>query len=360
MSSRVWYLLGRKLSGEAGIDELRELEGLLLANPDLAARVKLHEKYFKYMRAANKTNKGVDAAWQQIAEKIETTSSVPETKKSFSIISLKWWVAASIIAIFALAGSLWLFNKDNPVTTTAGVQVAEMPNPVQLLTATTEKTRNVLPDGSVVWLNNNSRITYNENFGKTNREIVLEGEAFFDVAHKAELPMVVHAGVVDVKVKGTAFNIKSYASSKEIETSLIRGSIELVVHENNKERKILMEPNEKVVVDVIGGGASKPEVAASQPLIKEPLKVEQKSGLIPEIAWIQGQLVFNNESLTSLAKKMEKWYHVQIFINDSVLAAEKFTGAFKDENLEEALDALQFTYGFKYKIDQHKIYITKK
>lgn len=356
MSTRIWYLLGRKLSGEAGIEELRELEALLLANPALASKIEIHEKYFNHKKQLSQ-NTLADDAWQkiqhQIAPQAEGDKKIYSPKNSLKFLRKPWWAAAALAIV-----SIGIFLITKSSIGLKGAADGHFGNAEIVKTSVDEKTKTILPDGSTVWLNKDSRITCSKDFGKSNREITLVGEAFFDVVHKAELPMVVHAGAVSIKVKGTAFNIKNYPSEHKVEAALIRGSIELEMNIGNRKQRVLMLPNEKITVldnAVVKSVKQQPESI----MVKEPLVVEQQSGLIPEVAWIQNQLVFNKESFVSLAEKMGKWYGVSIIINDSALREERFTGVFKNENLEEALNALQFTYGFRYKIDGDKVYITK-
>src|ERR1700738_3910132 len=83
------------------------------------------------------------------------------------------------------------------------------------------------PDGTLVVLNENSRISYNADYGRPNREITLEGEAYFDVARNPGSPLVIHAGNINIKVLGTSFDVKAYPRDRQVEASLIRGAIEL-------------------------------------------------------------------------------------------------------------------------------------
>src|SRR4029078_631833 len=91
------------------------------------------------------------------------------------------------------------------------------------------KSKVQLPDGTQVWLNADSRIAYNEKFQGNLREVTLEGEAYFDVVRDEKRPFVIHTAAIDIKVLGTAFNVRSYANEKNTETSLIRGSIEVTL-----------------------------------------------------------------------------------------------------------------------------------
>ena len=263
--------------------------------------------------------------------------------------------AAALAGALFLAGAAYLFNR--PATP------ATPPSPKEnnrvINAGNGPRKTVVLPDGSSIILRKNSTVELAAGFSKANRKLTLTGEAFFDVVHKAELPMTVHAGKVDVRVKGTAFNVCAYPGDDQVETALVRGSIELSASINGKNQRLLLRPNEKVTVHT-GSTFNKPKEQVTVPdFIIDTLAVEEQSGLIPEIAWIQNKMVFKNESFAELTEKMNKWYHTEIRIEDTSLLKERFTGVFQNESLQEALEALRFTYGFNYTIQNNKVLITK-
>jgi transmembrane sensor len=109
------------------------------------------------------------------------------------------------------------------------------------------KSHIVLPDGTNVWLNADSKIIYPGNFQGETREVSLVGEAFFDVVKNVNKPFIIHTGTMDVKVLGTAFNVRSYPGEMTTEASLLRGLIEVTLNGTEK-KKILLKPNEKLTV----------------------------------------------------------------------------------------------------------------
>ena len=242
------------------------------------------------------------------------------------------------------------------------------------------------PDGTVVVLNENSRISYNADFGTTRREITLEGEAYFNVAKNAGAPLIIHVRNVDIRVLGTAFNVKAYPKDKNVETSLITGKVEVSLRKY-PQRPVLLKPNEKIEIPeepdpTLGSGlpvekqptpqgAGRPgtnqqpdhdETDLSDTLSyqMQPLKAEKSSKLIPEIAWMYRKLVFNQEPFGSVAEKMERWYDVQVYFEDDDLKKEVFTGSFEKETLEQALKALQFSYPFDFVIKKKEVFIKRK
>jgi ferric-dicitrate binding protein FerR (iron transport regulator) len=227
-----------------------------------------------------------------------------------------------------------------------------------------------LPDGTKVWLNAGSRLSYDSGtYNKDKRSVSLSGEAFFDVTKNKERPFIIRTNRICIKVLGTAFNVKAYPEDKITETTLLRGSIELTV--NNKPcRKIMLRPNEKfLLIDDLPGDAERKKVALTrqQPsgsagktrlVIQDiqPVLVANKE-YVEEISWMNNDLVFENESLEELAPRMERWFNVTIEINDASLKSLHFTGVFHKETIGEALSAMQLIKPFTYQINQNHVHI---
>ena len=363
-SDRIWHLLSRHLTNEITLDEQREVEVFLRDRPDVASQFEIHATYFSSAQNKKQVTDEEKDAWICLLQKLKETypkdfteTNAIQEQNIVSIIKknrIKFIAAASLL--FAIVLSLFYVQNMNKETSLYSSEKRL----IEFTTSPTEKTRITLPDGSIVWLNTNSHISYNSDFGKHNRNIALEGEAFFDVVHKAELPMVVHAGLIDVRVKGTAFNVNSYPNKSKIEASLIRGSIELAVAgQEGENKKIIMKPDEKVTIDMDNSITTTRDKKQRKIIAFtiDTLAVEAHSGLIPEVAWIENKLVFNSESFVEVAKKMEQWYNVEITIKNPVLMYEKFTGMLHNETLREALEALKMTYNFNYTINKNQVTI---
>lgn len=206
----------------------------------------------------------------------------------------------------------------------------------------------VLDDGTQVWLNQHSQIAYNDRFGEKHRKIRLTGEAFFDVAHRPEIPLTVTARDIDVTVKGTAFNVD--AASEDIEVALIRGLVGVKDNRKKNTREILLQPNQKIIVRD-GQILSNDSSYVVRDLIQE------NDSIISETQWLKGSLVFQKQRFSDLAKLMEERYRVTIEIKNNVLAAQRFTGSIRSETLQQMLDALKQSYPFTYEIDGKEVII---
>ena len=260
----------------------------------------------------------------------------PISKSRKRIIPVLARVAATIAILFGLS---WLVYY---------ISLPEEDLYTQVMESGNENLYAVLDDGTQVWLNKNSQITYNNQFGEKQRKINLTGQAFFDVAHHPEIPLTVTAREIDVTVKGTAFNVD--AASHNIEVALIRGSVAVKDNRKKNGKEILLLPNQKIIVRN-GQILSKD----SNFVIRDLIQVNDT--IIPETQWIQGSLVFQKQLFSDLAKLMEERYKVAIQIKNSALAEQRFTGSIKSETLQQMLDALKQSYPFTYEIEGNQIII---
>ena len=171
---------------------------------------------------------------------------------------------------------------------------------------------------------------------------------------------------MDIKVLGTAFNVKCYKSEKTIETSLIRGSIEVTL--KDRQEKIMMKPNEKLIVNIEEKEKIEtiPNKIVRASFIQKPiillgnLTIYTKDNTVVETAWLQNRLVFVSETFEDIALKMERWYGIKIVFANEVLKEVKTTGSFEKESITEALNALQLLSPFNYIIKNNIIIISSK
>jgi transmembrane sensor len=223
------------------------------------------------------------------------------------------------------------------------------------------KSKITLPDGTQVWLNAGSTISYSGNFNKVNRDIELEGEAYFDVVKNKNLPFIVKTNDIRVKVLGTAFNIKAYPDEGSAETTLVRGS--LIVENNSKNNKVqrtVLSPNQRATFIKSQGKVFLTETEKKS--LREE-KVEKVEGTIllskkvdTEVftAWKDNRLIIRNESFESLVLRLERWYGVQIQIKNDEIKNYHFNGTIENETIQDVLEIIKYTLPIKYSI-QHNI-----
>lgn len=355
---RAWVLIARSISGDITPQITEELELLLLAHPELKAeyeqlmRLRLDAPVAPSFDERQALERGLQKLEHSLVNEDRSMERLlfnhePEPLRSrYS----KWWMAAaSIIALFA-AGAIMMYYLKNPAANHTQQQLA---------TTYGKRIHTVLPDGSSVWLNAGSTIKYTDNLvvnGK--REVTLTGEAYFDVKHDTAHPFIVHAGKMSVVVLGTAFNIRAYPSDTHMETTLIRGKVQ-VINEDKPGQNIVLYPNEKVVLATQSELTRKYKLAVKNtaPIDSISSKVTLPDETITETGWVNNKLSFKNENFTDLSQQLERWYNVQISFDNDTYITKEFTGTFKDQSIDEVMNALQIIEPFHYKLKNNQIHI---
>jgi transmembrane sensor len=390
--NRIWILFSRHLSGEANSEEVEELQLLLQQSPGRQYSFDILRSYFTHSPAILSTRSaddpGLEKRFQKMIEQpAEGDLSVEETQRlewpqptewprhapaeesrspeeprfverriSFR---KKWTFAAAAAACLLLGWGIHRLVSAAPSTLPIHHAHTE-----EVLARAGTRTKLLLPDGTQVWLNSNSKLDYAEDFNTASREVVLEGEAYFDVIKDKQRPFIVHASDLDIKVLGTAFTIKSYPQDATVEATLLRGAIEVSRKGHPNTPRVLLKPNEKLVFSKhlptaqIGntGSATDTRAAPKTPDISiSPIAVNLPDSEKVETGWLYNRLVFNGDSFKDLAEKMERWYNVKIYFKDEGLYQYRFGGAFANETIQEALNALQLTTKFTYKINGNEI-----
>lgn len=215
------------------------------------------------------------------------------------------------------------------------------------------KSKITLPDGSTVNLNSGSVLRYPAQFDNENRKVSIEGEAYFDVKKDPNHPFLVRTNGVTVRVLGTKFNVKSYSDEKTVETTLVIGKVELYANNqeiNDKNRLMVLAPNQQAVFEVQKG--KKDSIIS--------MVHNQNVDVNPIISWKDNRLMFRDEKFADLAQKLERWYNVDIQIDDQKLQSTPFSGVFVKETVEQSLNALRLAAPFKYRMEKNKIIILRK
>ena len=231
------------------------------------------------------------------------------------------------------------------------------------------RARLVLSDGTIVTLNSGTAFKYPLSFGNKNREVYLNGEAFFEVHKDREHPFIIHTKKMNVRVLGTVFNIKSYDSESHSETSLIHGSIEVTLNDRAADR-IILKPHEKLVIQnnlpaqnqtniPTGRSHLNAAVKGTQYTLTNLTYIPRIDSAAVETLWLKNKLVFRNENFESIADDMSRWYGVQIVFEHEELKKLRFTAMFERETATEALESLRFTGGFHFKKKGLIFYISK-
>ena len=362
---RIGLLISLKLTGEATPEELNELEKHIKDNPELLKRIEDSKKLWEQLgrRTTGLAEESFEKHMNRLDDKIFATNVVSQTSTDTQKVStirkmaqkkyyrIWWGVAAGSVLFFLLLFTTNERGRIKPINNTVSTKAGN-------------KASINLPDGSKVWLNRDSKITYVGDFGNKTREVYLSGEAFFDVAKDKTKPFIIHTRTINLKVLGTAFNVRSYDNEKETETALVHGSIEVTLR-NRPDQKIFLKPGEKLLVKNIPVDTSlkykrqrRDEDTPIAVLTNMHYYGTDSSSV--ETSWTKNELVFNDEALDKIALNLERWFNVRITITNEGLKKEKYTATVEeDDKLEDFLEALKLTEGFHYSIKDREVIISR-
>jgi transmembrane sensor len=210
----------------------------------------------------------------------------------------------------------------------------------QMLTTTTPRGGTyqvVLPDGSHVWMNADSRMSFPAKFSGQTREILLEGEAYFEVAKDKAHPFIVKSRTQQIEVLGTHFNVNSYADETGIKTTLLEGSVKVSLSDG---KEALLKPGE----ESLNTGDIHVE------------KVDTEAA----VAWKNGSIVFRAKTLKDIMRQLSRWYDVTIVYAPDAPLNETFSAAVsRTRNISAVLERMQTTGSVKFKIEGKIITVTK-
>ena len=197
-----------------------------------------------------------------------------------------------------------------------------------------------LADGSTVWLNADSKLTFPVAFTDSTRQLFLEGEAYFEVAHNGA-PFIVSSGDMDVRVMGTSFNVSAYADDEAKKTTLVEGKVRVDLREGKQLLQEFLMPNTQAVI-----GEDEAEIAV--------LDVDASQ----YNSWVDGKLEFNNETLDHVLKKLARWYDFDYEFSNQSAKDFHFTGRLDNqEKISTILKMLEMTTNVKFKAQDNKIVV---
>ncbi len=326
-------LIGKCISGNATSEEISSLKVWKAASP---------ENLKTYNTTVNAWRKSKN--WlpnSQVQTDKATLQQEMNKRLSLQVYKLRrnsqlFKIAAVLAFPIALALSWFVFQNINNEQQQA--QFCEISAPKGHVS------KCILPDGSEVWINTNSSISYNTTtFNKTNREIEVSGEAFFKVSKDKRKPFVVKNSLADIVVTGTEFNVKSYPGFDIFETVLAEGNIEL--HLKSTQQQIIeLAPGEHAVFN-----SNKKEVKIN--------KVD------PDIysSWRNGEILFKDATLKDLIVELERIYDIRFHLDEEDLGKYRFRGMFSyNNNLIDALEKIKKTAGMDYYIENKEVWIRSK
>ena len=254
-----------------------------------------------------------------------------------------WRVVVAASAVVVVAGvMLWGMNGRNvrkaAVRVPAQAVVVDAGGMTQAMVTNDRKRVVHLPDGSTVLLNKNSRLEYPRVFRDTIREVVLSGEAFFDIAHLAGRPFIVHTGKLSTRVLGTAFNIRAYPGDKAIAITVTSGKVQV---SNERAAMGLLTADQQMRYDV-----------ASATVVQERVDVR------PLVAWRPSEVSFDDITMEEAARRVGVWLGVTVrFVNPALKDCRITASFYREDQLEEILTVLCAVNEMSYTIHDKDVSI---
>ena len=326
---RIDVLIVGWLDGNLTGAEQAELLQWMEQSPENAAQVARMKDIWQasFQKAAAFAETGKE--WGRFKSAVE--NSIKEKKRQQQkVVRLVSGIAAVLLVGF-ISGFLFVkFTQQKPIYITATAPAGSV---AQL----------VLADSTVVYLNAGSQLTYCPESKSRNREVSLNGEAWFDVAKNKKNPFVVHTLACDVNVVGTRFNIKAYASENQVVTTLEEGEVMLSSAAGYQlARSIRLLPGEQAIIDK----------AANKAQVK---KVETRYFT----SWKDNKLMFINMNMNELIVTLERKFGVEIEVSDPGILKYHYTGTLKNESVLEVMELIKHTLPIDYSIDGQVIRIVK-
>ena len=374
---KFWILVSKKVTGEACAEELKLLQEMIAGNPGWKTIMENLQELWNSQPVTHTTSKDQKNEDAYLIHINRLKEKFPDFKSDSTLAAMdeamyavppkkpfykRWGIYAGMAAVIAAVIFLYPFmNAAKPGKKTVSLKPVN-----EIAINKGSRTKIQLPDGSQVWVNSGSKLTYEGRFEGTTREVHLDGEAYFDIVKDAAHPFIVHTEGIDIKVLGTVFNVKAYNADRTIEATLIHGSIEVLNHNQPGAPNIILKPHEKLVYNKYQPADVKEKQAivntADKPfsISIAALRKNVADSNIVETAWVYNKLIFEEERFEDLALKMERWYNVKINIETEKLKNYKMSGSFVNETAEEAIRILQFLVPFKYLIKNNEIEIMRR
>jgi transmembrane sensor len=314
-----------------GLDdsELAELhEWLTSADGNKNYFMHMQEVWFSAIGAKEEFRFDKEKAFQRFLSRIEVYSEDaqvdPDGKRVFWMGARRIAAAVALLVVFAGSG-YWIGNN----------HINRQITDVTVEAPLGSKTKIYLPDGTLVWLNAGSIISYSQGFGFKDRNVALQGEGYFEVTKNKALPFEVKTSDMKVLVLGTKFNFRNYNDEEEARVTLLEGKVSTTSGLNYSEEHFL-SPNQQIILDKKTGSVSISNVNAKFAQI-----------------WTEGLIFFDEEKLPDIAKELERSYNVKINIADDSLRKYRFYGNFtrNEQTIQEVLDVLVSTHRLNYKIN---------
>lgn len=294
--------------------------------------------------AACVTEEEINKAFETFQRKLDSYQLEEQPKRRFAMherFLLVYKIAVSVAILFICGTGAYYAGKSVGTSESVATVVTQTVIMNQALMGKESKGSLILPDGTKVWLNAESMLTYPSEFAASNRQVSLTGEAYFEVVKDENKPFHVATAGMDVKVLGTVFDVQSNTSKHIAEAVLLSGKVE-VTPQGDKESVVLL-PNQMIRINKKTGN-------------KEITTVDAREYAI----WINDKLSFTNEPLSDIFRKMGRWYGVDIRIGKNVPLDLRLSLTIRKESKDEILKLLALIAPIRYRMDEDRVYIDRK
>jgi ferric-dicitrate binding protein FerR (iron transport regulator) len=309
-SNKYIKLLSKVLTKDASLVEKEELEQWANENNSQKAFVEETTKAWNLSKNyAENLPVDTNSAWDKFEERLEGNTIKPTLLRSLGV----YWKAAVMIGL--VATSLIWFATQNLSEVVPVLEIVE--------TGAEEQKELILPDGSVVMLNENSKLAYAKDFKV--REVNLTGEAFFEVTKQNGQSFEIKTNTTKTRVLGTSFNVRAYEETP-VEVAVITGKVAVESVEEGSQESVVLLPNEGVVYDLVNKKMKKSTQATKNSL-----------------AWKTQELVFDNMTLGDVIETLERYFEIEIE-SDPKIRNCHYTGTFKEPKLDEVFNTIAFTF----------------
>ncbi|GAB3257698.1 hypothetical protein GCM10027347_20390 [Larkinella harenae] len=334
--SRAEYLIKKLISNTLSEKELGELLEGLDKDESLQEYSPVLEQYFNDLIEQNSQN--YKSEWEVNNDKGTASAQGTTTQKHFHLFNTHYGrLAAFIVLVFGLGIAYYFYSSPKPSSHSrvvhSGPTVTPHHTPTKETIVPRGKRKNLqLSDGSVVKLNSDTKISFPAIFGQDGRVVSLNGEAFFDVERDETRPFIIALNAVKINVLGTSFNVKDYDDEQEVEIT-VRSGLVSVSFRSDQSTPILVRKDQKLIFNKTNEKFQIIGVNAEQ-----------------ENSWITGALQFNNTPLRRVKQTLEKWYDVDIIIEEPSLYQASLTGTHLNESLVSMLESITYAIDARYEI----------
>jgi len=345
-----WALIARYVSGTCSSEEARRVKAWVRADPSREQQVEELRAIWDAAEEPPRTggeSVDVEAGWQQVRAEMETsipgetdTASEPQTasrtRRRPARRRRSGWRAGAMAALLLLVGGLgvvlWNAESEEAASNSAYRTVVTEPG---------ERSQLQLADGSTVMVNVDSELRLPAPFRSDRRVVQLTGEAYFEVEPDPDRPFIVQTENTSVRVRGTAFNVRGYPDEDEVAVAVAEGGVSVQPQHDGTE---------PAGVNLASGEVGRTTTA-------DPTVEVRTADVDVHTGWTEGRLVFENTPLPEVARRLERWYDLDVHIRDPALRPLRLTASLKSQSVENVLDVITASLDIRYRIDRDSVFL---